>query len=198
MRGVEQQPALYDHIMQPLDAAILGRWRRQLFAHLTGSILELGAGTGLNFVVYGPADRVTAIDIEPNLLWAAQSRAAQGNVSLVLADAQQLPFADAMFDYVTSALVFCTIPDPAHALREVARVLRPHGRLVQLEHTRTNHWLPDAALDSITPVWKMVAGGCHPNRDTPALLRQQGWRLMRHQRYAYGLFRLIEAVPELS
>jgi ubiquinone/menaquinone biosynthesis C-methylase UbiE len=193
MRGVEQQPALYDRLMQPMDRTILGYWRRHLFSELAGDILELGAGTGLNFAAYGPQARITAIEIDPQMIVAARSRAE--SVQLVLADAQRLPFHTAMFDYVTSALVFCTIPDPAQALHEVARVLRPGGRLIQLEHTRTNHPLPDAALTFIAPAWKVVAGGCVLDRDTPALLEKAGWRLLRHQRQAYGLIRLIEALP---
>lgn len=197
MRGVEQQPALYEAIMAPLDALSLWRQRQRLFGGLQGAILELGVGTGRNLAAYAPGTHVTAIDVDRRLLRAARRRAARHNVHLALADAQRLPFRDHSFDVVTSALVFCSIPDPAAALREVARVLRPTGRLVQLEHTRTDHALPDALLDTITPLWRTLAGGCHPNRDTPALLQALGWHLERHERQAGGLLRLIVAVPPL-
>jgi ubiquinone/menaquinone biosynthesis C-methylase UbiE len=195
MRGVEQRPALYDRLIQPLDRAALAQWRRRLFGALAGEILELGAGTGLNFGAYGPLAQITAIEIEPQHLVFARSRAWQRGARLLAADAQSLPFDDATFDYVTSALVFCTIPDPVAALREAARVLRPGGRLIQLEHTRTNQPLVDVGLAVIAPVWKTLAGGCVLNRDTPALLEAEGWRLLRHERYAAGLIRLIEATP---
>ncbi|HEX6291442.1 MAG TPA: methyltransferase domain-containing protein [Herpetosiphonaceae bacterium] len=195
MRGVEQHPALYDRIVEPFEQGLLGHWRRQLFGALTGDILELGVGTGLNLRAYDPAARVTGIDVELPLARRAHVRARSRDARVLLGDAQRLPFPDASFDYVTSALVFCSIPDPALALREVARVLRPGGHLVQLEHTRTNRPLPDALLNAITPLWSTIAGGCHPNRDTPALLTQHGWRLMRHERHISGLIRLIEALP---
>lgn len=195
MRGVEQRPALYDRIVAPLDQGMLGYWRRQLFAPLVGNILELGVGTGLNLRVYASGAHVTGIDVDLPLVRTAQARALNRGAQVLVADAQRLPFPSATFDYVTSALVFCSIPDPAQALHEVARILRPGGHLIQLEHTRTNRPLPDALLTLITPVWSAVAGGCHPNRDTPALLVRHGWRLLRHERQLSGLIRLIEALP---
>jgi ubiquinone/menaquinone biosynthesis C-methylase UbiE len=195
MRGVEQRPALYDRIVAPLDRGMLGRWRRQLFAPLIGDVLELGVGTGLNLRVYAPAARVIGIDVELPLVRTAQARSLTRDAWVLVADAQRLPFPNAAFDYVTAALVFCSIPDPAQALSEVARVLRPGGRLIQLEHTRTNQALPDALLTAITPVWSTIVGGCQPNRDTPALLMRHGWKLLRHERHLSGLIRLIEAAP---
>jgi ubiquinone/menaquinone biosynthesis C-methylase UbiE len=191
MRGVEQRPALYDRIVEPLDAGMLGAWRRQLFGPLRGDVLEIGVGTGLNLRAYGSAAHVIGVDVELPLLRRALERG-----GLVLAgSAEELPFPDASFDYVTSALVFCSIPDPERAVREVARVLRPGGRLIQLEHTRTNRRLPDALLTLVAPTWSAIAGGCRPDRDTPALLERCGWRVTRHDRRLGGLIRLLEALP---
>ncbi len=78
-------------------------------------------------------------------------------------------------------------PDSVQALYEVARVLRPASRLIQLEYTRTNYPLPNAALAFITPTWKAIAAGCVLDHDTPALLEQLGRQLLRHQRQAHGL-----------
>jgi ubiquinone/menaquinone biosynthesis C-methylase UbiE len=195
VRGVEQRPALYDRIIAPIDAVALGRWRRQLFGSLRGAVLELGVGTGRNMPIYGPDARVTALDVERDLLLAARKRGQDRVLHLALADAQRLPFPNATFDYVTSTLVFCSIPDPLLALVEVARVLRPGGRLIQIEHTRTNHALPDAGLNAITPLWTVVAGGCDPTRDTAALLDRSGWNVKRHERHAGGLIRLMESLP---
>ncbi|HEY0607748.1 MAG TPA: class I SAM-dependent methyltransferase [Herpetosiphonaceae bacterium] len=182
---------MYDGVVGRLGAGRLGAWRRQIFASLSGDILELGVGTGLNLPAYGAGARVIGVDVELDLIRRARSRGAQ----TIVGDGERLPFPDATFDYVTSALVFCSIADPDLALREVARVLRPGGRLIQLEHTRTNHALPDVLLDLITPLWATIAGGCHPNRDTPALLERSGWQLLRHDRQLGGLIRLLEALP---
>jgi ubiquinone/menaquinone biosynthesis C-methylase UbiE len=192
MRGMEQRPAVYDAVVGPMDAARLGRWRRRMFGDLRGAILEIGVGTGLNLRAYGPDATITALEIDRELLWAARDRADERGATVVQADAERLPFAAGSFDIVTSALVFCTIPNPAAALVEVARVLRPGGRLVQIEHTRTNTAF-DVALSAATPLWKRVTGGCHLDRDTPALLQALGWRLTRNERHLGGLFRLLEA-----
>jgi len=196
-RGVIQRPQLYDYLMQPLEDTAYGRCRQRLFRSLTGKILELGIGTGRNLDVYSPQANVTGVDIEPQLVRAAATRAPRG-VEVLVADAQQLPFPMASFDCVTAALVFCTIPEPIVALREVARVLRPTGRFVLLEHTVTDRPVPDALLNVATPFWKKLTGGCMINRDTVQLLENDGWQLQRHERLVGGLVRMIEAVPPPS
>ncbi len=195
MRGVIQRPIVYDCLMRPLEGSAYGRRRKQLFSSLTGDILEIGAGTGRNLDAYGPQARVTACDIEPQLVAMAWSRAAPRQMPVLVADAQCLPFRTGHFRYVTAALVFCSLPHPARALREIARVLQPDGRLIQLEHTLTDHRVPNALLDRLAPLWKTFTGGCVLNRDTTALLTSLGWHLVRHERYAGGLVRLIEALP---
>jgi ubiquinone/menaquinone biosynthesis C-methylase UbiE len=195
MRGVIQRPIVYDCLMRPLEGSAYGRRRKQLFGSLSGEILEIGVGTGRNLDAYGPQARVTACDIEPQLVALAWSRAVQRRMPVLVADAQRLPFRTAHFRYVTAALVFCSLPHPARALREIARVLQPDGRLIQLEHTLTDHHVPDVLLDLLAPSWKTFTGGCVLNRDTTALLTSLGWHLVRHERYVGGLVRLIEALP---
>ena len=195
MRGVIQRPNLYDCLMRPLEGSAYDKHRKHLFGSLAGSILEIGVGTGRNLDAYGPQANVTACDIEPQLVAMAGGRAAQQSTPLLVADAQILPFRTAHFRYVTAALVFCSLPHPTLALREISRVLKAGGRLIQLEHTITNHRVSDTILDLLAPSWKTFTGGCVLNRDTTALLVSQGWQLIRHERYAGGLIRLIEALP---
>ena len=195
MRGVIQRPVVYDCLMRPLEASAYWRRRRQLFGSLAGDILEIGVGTGRNLDAYGPRARVTACDIEPQLVAMARGRMARQRMSVLVADAQRLPLRTAHFRYVTAALVFCSLPQPALALAEIARVLRPDGRLILLEHTITDHRAADALLDLLAPSWKTLTGGCVLNRDTALLLTSLGWRMVRHERYAGGLVRLIEALP---
>lgn len=197
MKGVLQSASLYDGIIGAFDRLGLDRLRREMVGGLAGDILEIGVGTGLTFPHYGPLARVTGIEPAAPLYQAAVERARQRGYRVEQADAQALPFPDASFDVVVSTLVFCSIPNRAlePVLKEVRRVLRPGGRLMQLEHTRTNRRWFDALLDAIAPLWLRLSGGCHVNRDTAALLRHSGWRLERHQRRAFGLYRLLVSTP---
>jgi ubiquinone/menaquinone biosynthesis C-methylase UbiE len=195
MAGTMQLPHVYDWAMWPLEQLLYAQRRHDLFRPLRGKILELGAGTGANLYAYGPNACITALEIEPSAASVASERASPNCVRVVVGDGQQLPFAGHSFDYVTTALVFCSLSEPAAALSEIQRVLRPGGRLVQLEHTRTGHVPVDWVLHTAAPAWKCVTGGCHIDRDTAALLHQHGWHLPRHERYAGGLVRVIEALP---
>src|SRR5687768_5749374 len=117
---------LYDPLMAPIELLGMRRRRRDLVADAAGLVLEVGAGTGLNLPHYRSAARVIATDPEPAMLWRARPRAAAARVPvyLVAADAQALPFPAGTFDTVVATCVFCTIPDPEAAFREVRRVLK--------------------------------------------------------------------------
>jgi ubiquinone/menaquinone biosynthesis C-methylase UbiE len=195
MPGTMQLPHLYDWAMWPLECLLYAHRRQQLFRPLNGTILELGAGTGANLHAYGPGAYITALEIEAQAAHVARQRAPRCGMQFVVGNGQRLPFADGQFNYVTTALVFCSLPEPAAALPEIERVLRPGGRLIQLEHTCTNHSPLDAVLEFAAPAWKTITGGCHINRDTVALLRGQGWQIARHERHTAGLVRVIEALP---
>ena len=190
-----QLPRVYDWAMWPLEQLLYNQRRHDLFRPLRGEILELGAGTGANLDAYGPYAHITALEIEPPAAQTAQERAPHCGVRIVVGDGQQLPFADHSFNYVTTSLVFCSLSEPAAALSEIARVLRRGGRLVQLEHTATDHVAVDWVLHTAAPMWKRLTGGCHIDRNTVALLNEHGWQLARHERHAGGLVRVIEAVP---
>ncbi len=158
--------AVYDRALQAQQEAGMAAKRAALVGRAQGATLEVGAGTGLNLEHYPPA--VTELVLaEPGPHMGAKLRErAGGRAEVVAAPAERLPFPDARFDTVVVTLVLCTVEDPAAALREVARVLRPGGRLLFLEHVRAGD--PDAARkqDRVEPVWRFFADGCHPNRDT--------------------------------
>ncbi len=161
--------------MRPLEDA-----RRLVVPDAVGRVLEVGVGTGLNVPYYGPqVTMLVGIEPDPHMLARARPRFAtlRGRAVLVQADAERLPFADAAFDTVVVTFTLCTIPDPLAALRALRRVLRPDGRLLFVEHARS----PQAGVahlqDAVTPLWRRVLGGCHPNRDAIALVAQAGLRL---------------------
>jgi ubiquinone/menaquinone biosynthesis C-methylase UbiE len=183
----------YDAGMLPLERLILRRLRRRIFSSLSGAVLEIGIGTGVNLPHYGPEARITGFDASKDMLAQVAHRQVVMSVALARADVQRLPFASASFDAVTGSLVFCSVTDPVQGLAEVRRVLRPGGRLVLLEHTRGNGlgaWLTDV----LHPLWRACTQECHLNRETAKTVAQVGFTVQRVEQYALGIVRVIEAV----
>jgi len=184
--------SVYDRGMLPLEWLIFRRLRRRTFSRISGSVLELGIGTGVNLPLYGPEARVTGCDASGEMLAWAGRRHTQAPVALVYSDAQRLPFADSSFDVVTGSLVFCSVTDPARGLAEARRVLHAGGHLVLLEHTRGSGlgaWLTDI----FHPVWKSWSRECHLNRETVQTVAQAGFDVQRVEQHAMGIVRVIKA-----
>jgi ubiquinone/menaquinone biosynthesis C-methylase UbiE len=167
--------ATYDRMTAGLERAGLSDKRRDLVAEARGATLEIGAGTGWNLRHYPPAVSRLVL-VEPSPFMAAKlrervAREAGGRaVEVVEAGGEALPFGDDEFDTVVVTLVLCTVDDPAAAVREVARVLRPGGTLLFLEHVRSTS--PGLARwqDRLERPWRVAANGCRCNRDTLATL----------------------------
>lgn len=147
--------AQYDRAFAPLERLGLRRWRQEVFELLpeNASILELGCGAGANFEFYPRCERAISSEISIRMLEVARGKRRENH--LVQADAQTLPFGENEFDAAFATLVFCSIPDPAFAFKELRRVVKPGGRVVLLEHVR-----PDGILG---PVFDLL------NRATVAL-----------------------------
>ena len=173
----------YDVFDSKAEREFLGERRRELLVQAGGRVLEIGVGTGANLAHY-PREaglELVAIDPDPGMLARAKRRAAQLGMAVELhqTGAYPLAFPDASFDTVVCTLCLCTIPDPAEALGEVRRVLRPGGRLLFLEHVRAKE--PDLVRwqDRLAPPWKIVGRGCHPNRDTRAAIEASAFSFER-------------------
>src|SRR5216683_2416254 len=167
-----------------LDLAMRNRgldgYRRRAIASAHGLVLEIGAGSGLNLALHGPAvERVCAIDPAAELLRLASQRVGEARVpvALVRASGERLPFADAIFDTVVTTWTLCSIADPVAALIESRRVLKPRGCLVFVEHGLS----PEAGVarwqHGLTPCWRRIGGGCHLDRKMDDLIRAAGFRL---------------------
>lgn len=129
----------YDRALDLIERGLFGDGRAWVCGQASGDVLEIAVGTGRSLGLYPSGVRLTGIDLSPAMLDIARRRAASLGVDadLRVADAQALEFADATFDSVVIALGLCTIPDDARAIGEAARVLRPGGRLLLLEHVRS-------------------------------------------------------------
>lgn len=151
--------------------------RRDLLREATGRTLEIGAGSGLNLPHYTAAvTRLVVSEPSPHMQAHLRKRLsddllAVGSWELVQAGAEELPFEDESFDTVVATFVHCTIPDPARALAEIRRVLRPGGRYLFFEHVRAEDGsVLGRVQDLVELPHRYLAAGCHPNRRTEALL----------------------------
>jgi SAM-dependent methyltransferase len=168
--------ALYNPFVWAGEKLGMARRRRELLAAARGTVLEIGAGTGLNLRHY-PAGLDELVLTEPGARIAGHidlARAPAGvPVRLEQAPAEYLPFADASFDTVVGTLVLCTVSDPQRAVAEVARVLRPGGRLLFLEHVRAEGgWRRSMQRRSVRP-WAAFADGCRCDRATVETIEDQ-------------------------
>lgn len=172
--------AVYDRLMASTERAGLADRRAALIADARGATLEVGAGTGLNLRHY--PDAVTELVLtEPDSHMARRlrSRVADAGrpVEVVEAPAERLPLEDARFDTAVVTLVLCTVNEPAQALAEIARVLKPGGRLLFIEHVRADASGLVRWQDRLERPWGWIAGGCHPNRDTVGSLDASALRV---------------------
>jgi ubiquinone/menaquinone biosynthesis C-methylase UbiE len=164
-------PSLIDRVMGGED---LAQYRREVLANASGEVLEIGFGSGLNLPYY-PADRVTKIttvDINPGMNKLAQNRIAQSQISVDyrILNGEQLPFADAVFDTVVSTWTLCSIKLVDHAIGEIYRVLKPGGKFLFIEHGLSDDPQVQRCQHALTPIQKVIADGCHLDRDMNALL----------------------------
>lgn len=174
----------YDWFLGSTERAGLHDERRRLLGEARGATIEIGAGTGLNLDLY-PPDVTELLLTEPSAHMAARLRrraAEAGRGEVVEAPAQRLPFEDDRFDTAVATLVLCTVPDPAAAVRELLRVLRPGGRFLFLEHVRSQDPRVARWQDRLETPWKLFGAGCHCNRDSEATIAAAGLQVERLDR----------------
>jgi SAM-dependent methyltransferase len=171
---------IYDHVMAKTEHAGLGAHRQALLAAATGDVLEIGAGTGTNLLYYGEGARtLTLTEPERPMARRLQKRILEHrpDAKLLRAPAEDLPFNDDSFDAVVSTLVLCTVDDQPRALRELRRVLRPGGRLLFIEHVRSDDAKLARLQDRLMPINLRIAHGCHCNRPTLDGIRNAGFEV---------------------
>ena len=196
----QSPPSFYDRLLLPrlIDCAcglrVVDRQRAKVVPRARGRVLEIGLGTGLNLPHYDRSRVSALVGVDPGLgedgpamhaLALRRSREAGLPVELMPLSAETLPAPDASFDSIVCTYSLCTIPDPAAALAEMRRVLKPDGELLFSEHGRAPDPRVRAWQTRLQPLWGRIAGGCHLGRDIPALLAAAGFEAQMHQRYLH-------------
>lgn len=173
----EQLSRRYDLLLAPVELLFLRRWRRRVVAAAGGAqfVLEVGAGTGLNFRHYAPDARGVATELSFGMIAAAARRTRPAGVKLVVADAERLPFRDSTFDVAIATLVFCSVPDDVAGFAEMRRVLTLGGRFSALEHVRPPG-LAGRLFDWMNR-WTAARFGDHINRRPSEILPRAGFEL---------------------
>lgn len=175
--------------------------RRRMLAGLSGRVIEVGAGNGLNFALY--PDTVTdvlAVEPEPLLREAARENARTALIPVQVVDgvSGRLPTGDESFDAAVASLVLCSVPDQARALAEFRRVIRPGGELRFYEHVVAEPPLA-ARLQRLADAtfWPRVGGGCHLARDTAAAIERAGFAIERSERFSFTPGPPIPPLPHI-
>lgn len=176
--------------------------RRRMLEGLRGRVVEIGAGTGANFAHYPPTvEEVVAVEPERRLREQAEAAAREADVRIQVVDAlaDAIPAEDATFDAAVACLVLCTIPDARAALAELHRVLRPGGELRFYEHVHAHRQPLRGFLEVAdrSRLWPLVAGGCHPTRETADTIAAAGFEVERCERFAFAPAPVIPALPHI-
>ncbi|ARF16456.1 class I SAM-dependent methyltransferase [Sporosarcina ureae] len=187
-------PTIYDIAMKPLEASRFKKVRTELVRNAQGEVLEIGSGTGINFPYYRQAKHVTAIEPNPEMSRKATRRGRNAHVPITLyeAKAESLLFADHTFDTVISTLVFCTIPNPRLALKEIQRVSKPGATIIFFEHVKMKQPTLAKAQEIVNPLWEKVCDGCQLNRDTLSMILDSGLYVEELESLYGGLFLSIQ------
>jgi ubiquinone/menaquinone biosynthesis C-methylase UbiE len=184
----------YDRGMRPFERMLRPIGRQWVCSRAIGRVLEVAIGTGRNLEFYPPEVSLTGLEISPRMLDLARQRAAETDrhINLLEGDAQALPFADGSFDTVVCTLSLCNVLDLPAAVAEMARVLRPGGRLLLLDHV-ASRWLALRALQRLADLVAVPLAGEHFSRRPAAILPAAGFRVEESQRRRLGALEWVHA-----
>ncbi|MFD1363224.1 class I SAM-dependent methyltransferase [Lentibacillus salinarum] len=179
-----------------MDRIIREKWRKELLQHAKGKVLEVGVGTGLNLKYYPDHAEVTGIDFSPAMLQKAREKADRmpQHFELLEMDAQQMNFSDNTFDTVVTTCVFCSVPDPVKGLKEIRRVTKPEGKIIMLEHMRSNNEFFGKTMDILNPIGLHIVGA-NINRKTMENIQQADMKVENEEFLMTSVMRKLLLSP---
>lgn len=192
------QAEVYDRMMAKTERLCLADWRAELLTPLSGTVLEIGSGTGINLQYFSSQlQRLVLTEPDPHMRRKLQQRVGEAipaHIEILASHSEQIGLPDASFDHIVSTLVLCSVTHVEETLRELKRLLRPDGSLVLLEHVGSD----DAKLfrfqRRLEPFWKWFAGNCHLTRSTEQILKQCGFETRLEQVEMRGGPRFVRPV----
>lgn len=193
---------MYLKVSERAERRGAGEHRRRLLEDLSGRVVEVGAGNGLNFPHYPPTvTEVVAVEPEPTLRAAATERARRVDVPVTVraGTAEDLPLGDGECDAAVASLVLCSVPDQGAALAELHRVLRPGGELRFYEHVLARRQPLRGVLELAdrSGLWPAIAGGCHPARETADAITAAGFEIQRCERFPFRACAIEPSIPHI-
>lgn len=185
-------------IYNQMDRMIKPEWRQELLSSLSGHVLEVGVGTGANLPFYPRNVRVTGVDFSSGMLQYArnvvQQLRAEDRMTLLEMDAQQMTFPDDSFDYIVSTCVFCSVPDPVQGLHELRRVCKSDGKILMLEHMRSENPVAGILMDLLNPLTVRL-WGANINRRTMENIARAGLTIEKDKQLFGTILRRLEVTP---
>ncbi|MEU5263254.1 class I SAM-dependent methyltransferase [Amycolatopsis sp. NPDC021455] len=190
----DRKSATYDVEMGVWDRRLFGDSREWACGQAAGDVLEVAVGTGLNLPCYPAEVTLTGLDLSEGMLAIARDRARRLGrpVTLRQGSAHELPFAEASFDTVLCTFGLCAIPDPAAAVAEMVRVLRPGGRLILVDHVASSSRLV-RGMQWLVELASVPLAGEHFRRRPLVLVEALGVPVQRRERFKLGLVERLVA-----
>jgi len=192
---IEISPRIFDLFMKPFEKRALSKRRSQLIPQAKGNVLEIGAGTGVNFdyYIYENLSKLTVVELKLNKLITNKPLNSHINIDYVVGSVEKLPFPDEIFDSVVATLIYCSVDNPEKALSEVYRVLKTGGKMYFIEHVLPEEKLSKNLVNSLNDTWKSI-GKCNVNRETYSLIKKAKFKVESFEQFGKGVIIFIKGI----
>ena len=183
----------YDLIMHRIEQRVLKDRRRQLLGNVEGTVIEIGAGTGSNVPFYPRRTKVLAIEPSKGMVSQAQAKYGQSyqNIKWINTSVEAFNLLDyhgeKQVDAIVATLVWCTLPNPTATVEQIKEWLKPGGKVFLIEHICPKTQPGRGFVHFVQPLWGVISGHCHLNRDTDLLFKKAGFVPIQEGYFSIGL-----------